>query len=459
MRAKGARAAIRVLGMGACVAAMGGGVGTSLLNDTGWFPDWLDVRGEQRTRYEWLDRQFRSGRLGGDQALALRTSLVAYARLEAVGVLLEGMDSRQYLSDEGSPVDTTMVDTLELLQAHARWNAGRLVPGGTSTVRVGRETLDLGNRRLVARNAYRNTINSFLGVDWLWEGDGGGVARGIWMLPVKRLPSDTGRLLDNEPGWNAQSWDVQLQGVHAEVPMRVAGLRLDACWLRLQEESARDTRRRRLHTPGLRLYRKPSEDSWDMEVETAVQFGTSREGVGRAGVDLGHFAYLVHAGAGWSWGLAGKPRVGVRFDEASGDGDPGDDENGRFDTLYGARRFEFGPTGIYGAVARANLRSPEVFGSIKPARGWEAGLGWRWVWLAEARDAWTPGNVRDPRGLSGTEVGEQLELRVRWDALPRNVRVEGGWARLFAGDFLRRAPNSTLEGDVNYAYMEVMVWF
>jgi hypothetical protein len=79
--------------------------------------------------------------------------------------------------------------------------------------------------------------------------------------------------------------------------------------------------------------------------------------------------------------------------------------------------------------------------------------------LAEARDAWTPGNVRDPRGLSGTEVGEQLELRVRWDALPRNVRVEGGWARLFAGDFLRRAPNSTLEGDVNYAYMEVMVWF
>jgi hypothetical protein len=385
--------------------------------------------------------------------------LRADLRLSPVGAVVEGMDSRQYLSDTGSPVDTTMVDTLELLQAHARWDAGRLIPGGTNTVRAGRETLDLGNRRLVARNAFRNTVNSFLGLDWLWQGDGGASVRGLWLMPVKRLPDDTGRLLDNEPGWNTQSWDVQLQGVYAETPLGMHGLRLEGYWLHLQEQAAVDTRHRRLHTPGLRLHRNPAPGQWDTDVETTVQFGTSRAAAGLAGRDLDHFAYLIHAGVGRTWDVRGKPRMGVRFDEASGDGDPDDGKNGRFDTLYGARRFEFGPTGIYGAVARANLRSPEVSGSVKPFKGWEAGAGWRWVWLAEARDAWTPGNIRDPKGTSGTHVGDQLELRLRWDALPGNLRIECGLAHLFAGEFLKRAPNSTRQGDVNYAYFELTSWF
>jgi hypothetical protein len=427
--------------------------------DTGWLPSWLDVRTEQRTRYESLDGQFRAGRTGGDQALALRTSLAADLKLRPVGVLLEGMDSRQYLSDAGSPIDTTMVDALELLQAHARWDAGRLIPGGTNTVRLGRETLDLGMRRLVARNAFRNTINSFLGVDWLWQADDGGSVRGLWFLPVKRLPDDTARLLDNEPGWNSQSWDVQLQGLYAESPVLPGGLKAEAYWLRLQEEAAADTRRRRLNTPGLRIYRNPSPGRWDVESEAALQFGTSRSSAGIDGRDLDHFAYLIHAGAGWTFDGPAKPRVGVRYDEASGDRDPNDGSHGRFDTLYGARRFEFGPTGLYGAIGRSNLRSPDVSATVKPFRGWEAGAGWRWVWLAEARDAWTTGNIRDPRGMSGTHVGNQVELRLRWDALPGNLRVEGGMAHLFAGEFLRRAPNSTRQGDIQYVYAEVTWWY
>lgn len=433
--------------------------GAVRLADAGWLPAWLDVRGEQRTRYETLDGAFRAGRDGGDQALALRTSLAADVKFRPVGLLVEGMDSRQFLSDAGSPVDTTMVDALEVLQAHARWDAGRLIPGGTNTVRVGRETLDLGNRRLVARNAFRNTINSFLGVDWHWQSDGGASVRGLGFLPVKRLPDDVPRLLDNRPGWNTQSWDVALMGIYADMPVGGKGWKLEGYWIRLQEEAGPDTRHRRLHTPGVRWYRNPSPGTWDAEVEATWQFGTSRAAVGMAGADLDHLASMVHVGVGRSWDVAGKPRVGVRFDEASGDGDPGDGRNGRFDTLYGARRFEFGPTGLYGAVARANLRSPEVSASVKPWKGVEAGAGWRWVWLAEARDAWTPGNIRDPAGRSGTHVGDQLELRLRWDALPGNLRVEGGMAHLFAGGFLERAPNATRGGDTNYAYAEATWWF
>jgi hypothetical protein len=86
-------------------------------------------------------------------------------------------------------------------------------------------------------------------------------------------------------------------------------------------------------------------------------------------------------------------------------------------------------------------------------------LSHRFVWLAESRDAWTSANVRDASGASGTEVGQQLELRVRWDVLPGNVWIDTGITHLFAGEFMERAPNSTKQGDVNFVYVELTLQF
>ena len=120
--------------------------------------------------------------------MTFRTSLLTQLKGESGRIVTEILDARQYLSDEGSPIDATMVNALDVLQAHVRWDAGELIPGGTNTVRIGRETLDLGNRRLIARNAYRNTINAFDGVDWIWA-DKETSIRSFWMTPVERRPS------------------------------------------------------------------------------------------------------------------------------------------------------------------------------------------------------------------------------------------------------------------------------
>ena len=77
-------------------------------------------------------------------------------------------------------------------------------------------------------------------------------------------------------------------------------------------------------------------------------------------------AGFAHASAGYTFDAAWTPRVRVAWDYASGDADPNDGQNNRFDTLFGARRFEYGPTGIYGAVFRANLNSPEIRLILKP---------------------------------------------------------------------------------------------
>lgn len=422
-------------------------------------PDWLEISGEHRSRYEGLDGQFRLGRNGSDQAYAMRTLVLTQFKAEPGRVLVELQDSRQYLSDTGSPIDTTMVDALDVIQAHARWDAKDLIPGGTNTIRVGRETLDLGNRRLVARNAFRNTINAFTGVDWLWEAEGGGWVRGFYFLPVRRLPEDRPSLSDNDIVLDSQSFDTQFGGVYGEVPGLVWRTRLEAYYFYLHDEPTLRTRARDLHTPGFRLYREPKAGQWDFEVESTFQVGESQERILPESPSLDHFAHFQHAGVGYTLDTRWKPRVGIRYDYASGDPTPGDFRNGRFDTLYGARRFELGPTGIYGAVARANLNSPEYHLSLKPWASVELGVSHRFLWLAEARDSWTSSGLVDPTGASGTELGHQLEFRLRWNAMPGNLRIDTGYTHIFAGDFIREAPASGGKGDVNYAYFEATLFF
>jgi hypothetical protein len=87
-------------------------------------PTWADVSLEQRLRYESLGNNFKTGRPGSDQALALRTSLLGQIKMEPVGVVAELMDSRQYLSDSGSAIDTTQVNAVDLLQGYGCWKLG-----------------------------------------------------------------------------------------------------------------------------------------------------------------------------------------------------------------------------------------------------------------------------------------------------------------------------------------------
>ena len=136
-------------------------------------PAHLKISGSQRTRYERLDPQFRKGFDDSDQVVALQTSVVFDWSLDAFQFVGEIMDSRGELNDEGSFVTNT-VDTLEPIQAYFAWHKkGMFEDSGDSTLRVGRMTLDLGKRRMIARNRYRNTVNNFLGADWSWrDGDG-----------------------------------------------------------------------------------------------------------------------------------------------------------------------------------------------------------------------------------------------------------------------------------------------
>ena len=99
-------------------------------------------------------------------------------------------DSRIYLEDSDAPLDTTLINPLDFLQAYVHVTVpDAFAEGANLQLRAGRQTIDLGGRRLLARNRFRNTINAFSGVSVQWVGPRQDVARAFVTVPVQRRPT------------------------------------------------------------------------------------------------------------------------------------------------------------------------------------------------------------------------------------------------------------------------------
>lgn len=417
----------------------------------------------QRTRYEYLSDQFRTNREGGpeDQVIVLRTLVHGQLR-PTPGITLgaELQDSRAFI-DDGTRLDTTIVNAVELLRAYAEFERSD-ISGGDLRLTGGRMTMDVGSRRFVARNRFRNTINSFTGLDLEWKSDQPDktIYRAFWTLPDDRRPGngDQAALHDNAIEFDAPSIDQQLWGLFASSQTR-SGFTLDLFIFGLHENDL-DTYplNRNLFTAGGRLLRAPSPGRLDYAVEFALQWGDSRPDTGSAS-DLEHFAHFEHLEAGFSFDLPWQPRLALQWDYASGDKDPTDSRDGRFDTLFGARRWELGPTGIYGAFARSNINSLGSRIELQPAPKVTAIVAYRAFWLAQKKGPWSGTGVFDPAGQSGGFIGNQVETSVSWNPWPGNLGLEAGYAFLSQGEFARQAPNAVATGPSHYFYTQATLEF
>ncbi len=423
----------------------------------------LTFGGTYRIRYETLDGRFRKKAAGSDQILVER--LLLAARVQTGGFYLGGEleDLRQQLADRGTHLGTDSVDTFEPLQAYLGYTTrNAFVAGDSLDVMAGRMSFDEGRRRLVARNRYRNTLNAFTGIRARWHSAEGTSIEAFFVLPVNRAPSSFPSLIDNATRLDSESWHTRFWGVFVSHPKLIGRATGQAYLYGLHAEDGpnQQVADRDLYTPGVRLVAGPMAGAWDYEFDAAMQFGTSRATKSPSDRrDLTHLAGFVHAETGYSWAAPWSPRFSVEFDYASGDENPNDGTDNRFDTLYGARHFDFGPTGLYGAVARSNIETPGLRLELKPRSGISVMTGYRLLWLASARDAWTTAGLSDPSGASGRYLGEQLEARLRVEAIPKRLRLEVGGAVLTHGEFQQRAAGAPAAANTTYAYATALLSF
>lgn len=399
---------------------------------------WFRCGLQHRSRFEHLSNDFRAANPDNATGLSMRTLISAEVRVLPFVMGLELQDSRLWAS-ASTPLNTGLVNPLGVLQGYLGLQAKHvLVPRDAASLTVGRMTIDLGSRRLVARNEFRNTINAFTGVDAQWTSPHQDLVRAFAVMPVIRLPSDPEGLADNRLQPDRENTSALLWTAFFRSRRLPARFRVEAYMVGFHEgdHELAPSANRQLLTPAMRVLRPLARGKLDIQLEWMGQFGTSRASTNAADtLDLTHRAFSMHATMGYLFDAPLSPYLALQYDYASGDEAPDDGTNNRFDPLFSARRFEFGPTGLFGAIARSNINTPGVRFELQPHRRVDALLGYRLVWLASARDAWTTAGLRDPTGDSGTFVGQHLEARGRWHILPGNLSVELGAALLVRGEF------------------------
>ena len=422
-------------------------------------PDDLTIAATVRARVEGIDGQFRPVAARADSMVSLRTTLAAEYDAGPVRFGGELWDARAYGEAANSSVSTSDVNALELVQAYVKVELGDWAKGskgGKGLLTAGRFTMDIGSRRLVARNRFRNTSNAFTGANLDWTGRGGERLQAFWAMPQIRRPDDAQGLQDNRVKWDLETTGVQFFGADVTVP-GVLGGTLEGYGLRLAERDGNNrlTRNRRLWTTGLRLFAKPATGKWDHDLEAAYQFGTARKSTGASDLtDLDVSAWFGHAEAGYSLAGPWKPRLAALFDAASGDGGKAG-RYGRFDTLFGARRSDFGPTALYGALGRFNLISPGLRLEVARGKRTDAMVTYRALWLENPRDAFASTSVKDASGASGRFAGHQIDARLRHWIVPDLLQAETGGAVLLKHGVLRDAPNAPPTGNTVYGYFDL----
>lgn len=430
------------------------------LSTPAYADDKLDVSGSVRVRYETIENQTRTGFGKDDDLLNVRTILTAEYRTDSWRLGGELYDSRVYLADQQTPVSTNEVNALEVVSAWiAKDIAEPFGSGSKGTLQAGRFLLNLGSRRLVAADDYRNTTNSYTGVRGDISFPGGVKATAIYVLPQLRRPDDAAGLASNRVKADKESFDLELWGGLVSKANLFGRTMAEMSFYHLSERDApgRPTRDRSLDTLGLRIIRDPKSGQFDHELEIIGQWGRASTGISNAAIKKPVRAWFVHADAGYTFPSSLNARLSLEFDYASGD--KNDNHYRRFDPLFGMRRADLGPAGLYNAIARTNLLTPAVRLEIAPSKRLDAFVNYRQMWLASRNDAFATTGVRDASGQSGRFAGQQVEARVRWWAIPKTVQFEISALTLLKGRFLKDAPNAPTGGNTRYVSFNVTTHF
>jgi hypothetical protein len=393
-------------------------------------PDWLDLAFENRTRFDSYDHPWRANQAIGNGRTDAQVAMRSRVRIGLGGdgplrLLFEGQDSRSFMDkDFGDFRDATTVNEFDVLQLLGSLTVKNVFGTGLrSDIHFGRMTMDFGRRRLIARNDFRNTTNAFDGFHWQLAQGNTWRIRAFAVQPVVR---DDVRL--DQQYHNSLFWGTYLESRH------FLWFQVDAYYFGLNDQRVPNGATHRTYsTAGGRLYKDPKAGEPDYEIETSWQ--TGHRGI------TDHFAHFQHLDLGYTFNLPWIPRLVFHYDYASGDHKPGDSQNEGFDTLFGARRFEFGPTGIWGPFSRTNLQSPGWRLIVTPAPNLILQVKHRVSYLAQSKDFFGNTGLRDTTGQAGTSLGHDVELRAQW-ALNANLDFDVGYVHWFKGSYFDRLPAS-----------------
>ncbi len=408
--------------------------------DYGWTGgerlSWLDAGVDTRLRYELRENDYRTSTLVSDDAFFSRTLVYVGVQnvIDPVRLAVEFQDSQRAVSDRA--VVPTDMNSTDLLQAHVDLHLKDVVDGQPLTAMVGRVTFDAVDRRLIARNRFRNVINSFDGVRLRLGAD-----KGPWELDAFALRPVT----RDADGFDRSSNNSLLFGVTGYWRRGSPGIQVEPFWLLTDRTpgpgvSLSDNQ----HTFGVHAFGQWDHSHWDYDLSVAGQLGV------RGSDSVA--AWAIHGEIGYTWETTWTPRVGLWVNAASGDQAPGDGTTQSFDPLYGATFTFYGYTGYF---IWNNLINPSVRFSVQPTSRIRAELIYRTIWLESSRARWVRGLRADPSGQDGDFVGQEIDMRFSY-AFFRWLEAEAVYALFLPGSFVANTGPAPVS---NFTYLQLTLRF
>jgi hypothetical protein len=411
-------------------------------------PSWVSLTVEERVRYETYDRPWIKDTTQGQWSVPIQS--VVFGEIRPITNWRFGMefwDARQWGPSDPNRINNGMVNTLNFTQIYGAMIERHLLDGpADAELKFGQMTMSLGSTRLIGRYAFRNTQQSYVGVQGRFRESGSG----DWELtafatdPMALLPDERDALLANDSVWNRPMTDAHFAGIHLTKQLD-DHQHFEAYYYDLARLTPHQ-RQQTYHTPGLRLYREVQKEGFDYEIESVGQTGISPEIQAQRGPSRSFGALMEHVQIAYAWSHPWRPRLQLEWDYASPS----------FDPLYGISVIDFGPSGILKLFERNNINSPAWRFLFNPEKDVFVYFVHRLWWLADGRSpvGWSEALLSDPTGRSGSYVGDTVEVAARWD-LAYNLSFQAGWQILMKGQFAKTAPGApTDHGDVNYFYLE-----
>ena len=431
---------------------------TWLKNIDGWQDiDWLDIGVEERVRYEYRENDFRKATDKVDEPLSLRTRLFAAVKnkFDPLRATFEFQDSRRY--NYHYPSTNLEVNKTDFIQGYGELyfkdalGVDALGNDRPLSLRAGRMAFELVDKRLVARNEFRNTTNTFQGYRAVlgqqnsdWQGTF------FAFNPVIRFMEAADKA--NEGQWfYGATFDIRQWSKVVTFQPYYYLLQQNGSKIKYASSGAlavaADKKNREINTGGLRAYGIVGTTGIDWDLNYVKQWGDD------GGQD--HDAYGYNAEAGYTFNHAWKPRVMANLGFASGDKNPNDNRSQRFEHLFGFSR----PWSHTDYIQMENIHATKLRGEFNPTATLKVDFGYSWYKLASATDRWVAANLRDTTGKSGKDIGQEIDARLQFP-VNKYLSMVIGYSYFMAGDFAKATSQKVLTGrqnDSHYVWVDATV--
>ena len=288
---------------------------------------WLDLGLDYRFRYEYRDDDIRRDQAGADEPLLHRTRayLGVHDALDPFRFAVEMQDSRRYNSNY--PRDTRDVNEFEIIRLYGEFyfksalghdSLGNARP---LSLRYGIHNFEFLDRRLIGNNQWRNTANTFQGFHGTL-----GQECNDWQINVLAVQP----LNRSKYEWDRPVEQQWMYGVIGHWRRWSEVITLEPFYLALNQSAHGKVAERLVHSPGLRGYGVIPGTAFDFDFDLIYQIGRS------GSKDMQ--AYGGNFEIGYSFDQPWKPRLSGFYGYASGDRNPKDAADNRFERFFGFGR-------------------------------------------------------------------------------------------------------------------------